>query len=116
MEYQYNSLSFTNKSKTFESEVNKYNGYKQIRLDLLNHLNINDQEIKNLLNGEYLRIFLNLTIQYKKELHYFEYYREYKEIKNPELLYRYYYSKFKKRTILAIFLRIRYAFSLRLKK
>lgn len=80
MQYINNPYSFTNKHQTFNDSITLYNEFENIRFDILNYLQINDNSLKLEIKKLYYRIKMNICISFDKKKEFFQFYNELKEI------------------------------------
>lgn len=67
MQYIANNFSFTTKDKSFERELELYNNFEQIRIDILDYLHVNDIKLRKKIKLFYLHIRLNLCVNFHRE-------------------------------------------------
>lgn len=108
MEYVYNPDSFTNNSKDLCYRIRNFSGYKEIRLDILKKLGVNDQNIYKELDVFYLIIYMDLALEYNDENLFIRNYEQLVGIQRPPSIYSYYYYKFKKSYFVSLLYRIKY--------
>lgn len=111
MEYVYNSDSFTNKSKDLVSIIDKYEGYKSIRIDILKQLGVTDKLFYNELDKCYYKLYMDLALKYRNDELFIDSYIKMRKIDKVPTLYSYYYYKIKDNYCRALFYRLCHIFS-----
>lgn len=99
MEYVYNPTSFTHVGKGVEFHLNNYEGFQQIKLSILQKLEVTDTTILKLLNINHYRKCLDLSINYGSIKTFEIYYKKYSILAKPEYIYCYYHYKYNKNFI-----------------
>lgn len=107
MEYRFNPVSFTNKDKDYNHRLDILQGFKSIRLSILDHLELDRNHYSRLLDIEYLTMMMDLDLKYKKSDSYLVHYDELKELQHPSNIHSYYYHKYKGNNILSLFFRLK---------
>lgn len=76
MQYITNNSSFTNRDKSFERQLNLFDNFEQIRVDILDFLQIKDEVLRHKMTNMYLHIRMNLCINFQRKSSYLEYYKK----------------------------------------
>lgn len=76
MKYIRNSQSFTISNHTFENRINQYEGFRDIRFEMLDFLNIYSKDLIHQVNQLYTTLFLNTSYNFNKQQEYNFYYAQ----------------------------------------
>lgn len=76
MKYIRNETSLTMSHKTFESQIKLYEGFKEIRLSILNKLNINDSQLFQAIDQLYLNFFVDISFDFQRKTEFNFYYAQ----------------------------------------
>lgn len=106
MEYRFNPVSFTNMDYDYDHKLEKIQGFKNIRLSILQHLRLNSDYYSKLLDIKYLIMTMDLDLLFLKRELYKTHYEELRELKQPYPIMSYYYYLFDHKYMLAFFFRI----------
>jgi len=106
MEYRFNPLSFTNIDHSFDGSYDRLQGYKRIRMDILEKLGIKDREIWNKLDIAYSSLLLDLCIRHQKKAEYLEQYARLNALETPSCVYQYYYHLYSGNRFLSLVFRV----------
>ena len=75
MQYIANPFSFTNKDKSFERELELYDNFELIRVDILDFLNVDNLKLRSELRVYYLRLRLNLSMDFHRKDYFMKFYK-----------------------------------------
>jgi len=106
MEYRFNPLSFTNIDHSFDGSYDRLQGYKRIRMDILEKMSIKDREIWNKLDIAYSSLLLDLCIRHRKKAEYLEQYARLNALETPSCVYQYYYHLYSGHRFLSLVFRV----------